>query len=112
MSRTDPDAPLPAARDHYHRGEPEGRRPRGAAGPKDLERSRRVGLRRAVCEECGAPRFNVGDSITQHSVGCSVPNVWVKQRTRPLLNGEQSTDDRIGWLTVSPLDSHMKALAA
>jgi hypothetical protein len=67
---------------------PEGVSNRSHRTPVDLGRSRRIGLSRQVCQECGA----VKGTITRHSAGCSLPGVWVTERTGPLHIGETSKD--------------------
>lgn len=48
----------------------ESRGPRGNRrnGPRDLERSRRVGLSRTVCAECGGI---LGEVVMSHAQGCT-----------------------------------------
>jgi hypothetical protein len=65
---------------------------RGQRTPVDLARSRRVGLSRQVCSECGAIRHGAGDRVTRHDGRCSTPAVWERQRTGVLTIGETSTD--------------------
>lgn len=59
--------------------------------PVDLTRSRRVGLSRTVCADCGAER---GESSISHSLKCRLPGEWVRERTGPLAPAEVS-----GWAT-------------
>jgi hypothetical protein len=56
--------------------------------PVDLTRSRRVGLSRTVCADCGATK---DQGKTSHTLACSLPGEWVRERTGPLYNGEFST---------------------
>lgn len=62
--------------------------------PADLERSRRVGLSREVCEECESVRGING--VTTHAVACPVPdNSYRRETTGPMRNGVTSADT--GW---------------
>lgn len=60
----------------------EARGPGGRTGaPRDLERSRRVGLSRTVCDECGGVK---GEVILRHAPGCSASGQRRRETTGPL----------------------------
>jgi hypothetical protein len=69
-------------------------------GPRDLTRSRRVGLSRTVCTVCGAIK---DQRRTFHKPGCNVHAAaeqfntprWRRERTGPIANNATSRDT--GW---------------
>lgn len=71
-------------------------------GPRDLVRSRRVGLSRTVCTVCGATR---DQGRTLHKSGCNVDHVhakfgtpkWRREVTGPMTTRQTSRD--VGWRT-------------
>lgn len=62
---------------------------RGFRMPADMKRSRRVGLARDVCSECGAVK---GERLVHHESKCSVPGTRIRQRTGPLSQTGTSAD--------------------
>lgn len=69
-------------------------------GPRDLHRSRRIGLVRVVCTVCGAER---DQGLTLHKPGCSIESAadefgtpkWRRETTGPLSTRQTSRDT--GW---------------
>lgn len=73
----------------------EGRGPRGNSpgAPRDLERSRRVGLSRIVCSDCGGVR---DQGHLHHEAGCEADyTLLVRQTTGPLAANQTAAD--VGW---------------
>lgn len=68
---------------------------RAKHAPAEMDRSRRVGLVREVCQECGAVKHG-NDDITTHTLDCTVSTIFIRQRTGSLRNGETSLDK--GWV--------------
>jgi hypothetical protein len=72
-------------------------------GPRDLMRSRNVGLVRDVCSRCGVTRGPEGR--TTHRGGCQAvaqvdpqPMRWVREQTGPITARQTSRDT--GWTRV------------
>ena len=69
-------------------------------GPRDLFRSRRIGLSRTVCTVCNAVR---DQGMTHHQSGCNVAEAherfgtpkWRRETTGPIENNQTSRDT--GW---------------
>jgi hypothetical protein len=69
-------------------------------GPRDLHRSRRIGMSRTVCTVCGSAR---DQGLTLHKPGCTVDEdaekygtpKWRRERTGPLSTRQTSRD--AGW---------------
>jgi hypothetical protein len=69
-------------------------------GPRELTRSRRIGLSRTVCTVCGAIR---DQGLTLHKPGCTVDDdavkfdtpKWRRETTGPLDRNQTSRDT--GW---------------
>lgn len=61
----------------------ESRGPRGsrAGAPRDMSRSRRVGLSRTVCDECGSAK---GEQMLSHEPGCTAAGGRRRETTGPL----------------------------
>jgi hypothetical protein len=61
----------------------ESRGPRGSrtGAPRDLAHSRRVGLSRTVCDECGGVK---GEVMLSHEPGCESVGVRRRETTGPL----------------------------
>ena len=62
---------------------------RGLRMPADMKRSRRVGLSRDVCSECGGVKH---EQSTRHERYCSVPGTRIRQRTGPLHTTQRPFD--------------------
>lgn len=70
-------------------------------GPRDLNRSRRIGLSRVVCTVCRSSR---DQGLTLHKPGCNVDEMnerygtpkWVREVTGPLAKNQTSRD--VDWL--------------
>jgi len=71
-------------------------------GPRDLNRSRRIGLSRTVCTVCGAIR---DQGLTLHKPGCTADELerefdtpkWRREETDPI--PKNMTSKHTGWHT-------------
>lgn len=69
---------------------------RGLKVPQDFSASRRMGLKREVCMDCAAVRYEAGNYRTQHARTCVLPG-FSRQTTGPLRFDETSRTPGIHW---------------